>query len=387
MATTKALKFNIVKILKLQGYKVKPNGFFLKNDERDTKRQAHYIAKAERMLDNESLVIDQSDFVKQFMVDGKELDVTKIDPILVEVKPGTKWETLFRWWNLVWWSLPYEKSYGRQMRFVLWDKYHKAPMGLIGLQSPILSWGVRDSYLGIGTTDRDFWVNQSLNAQRLGALPPYNNLLGGKLVAAMMSSDYVRRKFKEKYSNIKTLMKDRSIPADLLFITTTGAYGKSCVYSRFKMNGIEMAKFLGYTNGTGSFHIPNFLYEDLILYLKKLHYDVQRGYGNGPSRKVRLIDQALTLLGFKNGINHSIKRSVYLFPFAKNINAVINKGEKPQWNKRSQKQVADFWKQRWAIPRAEKDKRYQEFSKEKFIEQTFLELKEYKKVYKKLKSL
>jgi len=73
--------------------------------------------------------------------------------------------------------------------------------------------------------------------------------------------------------------------------------------------------------------------------------------------------------------------------FAKNINAVINKGEKPQWNKRSQKQVADFWKQRWAIPRAEKDKRYQEFSKEKFIEQTFLELKEYKKIYKKLKSL
>ena len=280
MATTKALKFNIVKILKLQGYKVKPNGFFLKNDERDTKRQAHYIAKAERMLDNESLVIDQSDFVKQFMVDGKELDVTKIDPVLVEVKPGTKWETLFRWWNLVWWSLPYEKSYGRQMRFVLWDKYHKAPMGLIGLQSPILSWSVRDNYLDIGPTDRDFWVNQSLNAQRLGALPPYNNLLGGKLVAAMMSSDYVRRKFKEKYSNIKTLMKDRSIPADLLFITTTGAYGKSCVYSRFKMNGIEMAKFLGYTNGTGSFHIPNFLYEDLILYLKKLHYDVQRGYGN-----------------------------------------------------------------------------------------------------------
>lgn len=385
--TTKALKFNIVKILKIQGYEVRPNGFFLKNNERDTKRQAHYIAKAERMLDNESLVIDQSDFVKQFMVDGKELDVTKIDPILVEVKSGTKWEILFRWWNLVWWSLPYEKSYGRQMRFVLWDKYHKAPMGLIGLQSPILSWGVRDSYLGIGVIDRDFWVNQSLNAQRLGALPPYNNLLGGKLVAAMMSSDYVRRKFKEKYSNIKTLMKDRSIPANLLFITTTGAYGKSCVYSRFKMNGIEMAKFLGYTNGTGSFHIPNFLYEDLILYLKKLHYDVQRGYGNGPSRKVRLIDQALTLLGFKNGINHSIKRSVYLFPFAKNINAVINKGEKPKWNKRSQKQVADFWKQRWAIPRAEKDKRYQEFSKEKFIEQTFLDLKEYKKIYKKLKSL
>src|SRR3989344_1144786 len=387
MLSANKLKKNILQILKLQGYKVKSNGFFLKNEERDTKRQAHYIAKAERMLDNESLIIDNSEIIKQFMVDGKDLNVAKIDPILVEVQPGTKWETLFRWWNLVWWSLPYEKSYGRQMRFVLWDRYHKAPMGLIGLQSPILSWGVRDQYLGIGATDRDFWINQSLNAQRLGALPPYNNLLGGKLVAAMMSTDYVRRKFKEKYAKIKTLMKDRSIPADLLFITTTGAYGKSCVYSRFKMNGVDIAKFLGYTKGTCSFHIPNFLYEDLVLYLEKKNLDVQRGYGNGPSRKIRLIYQAMNLLGFKNGISHSIKRSVYLFPFAKNINEVINKNEKPKWTKRSQAEVVNFWKQRWAVPRAESDKRYLEFSKEKFLLETLGEFKKYKRVYKKLKSL
>lgn len=387
MLVTTILKKDILKVLKLQGYKVKPGGFFLDDEERDTKRQAHYIAKAERMLDNESLIIDNSETIKQFMIDGKDLDIAKIDPVLIEIKPGTKWEIIYRWWNLVWWSLPYEKSYGRQMRFVLWDKYHKAPMGLIGLQSPILSWGVRDSYLGIGTADRDFWVNQSLNAQRLGALPPYNNLLGGKLVAMMMSTDYVRRKFKEKYSNIKTLIKDRNIPADLLFITTTGAYGKSSVYSRLKMNGEEIGKFLGYTKGMGSFHIPNFLYEDLMLYLKKLNYEVQRGYGSGPSRKIRLIDQAMTLLGFKNGINHSIKRSVYLFPFAKNINEVINKGARPLWTKRSQKQVSAFWKQRWAIPRAQNDKRYLEFSKEKFLKDTFKEQGEYKEVYKKLKLL
>ncbi len=163
--------------------------------------------------------------------------------------------------------------------------------------------------------------------------------------------------------------------------------GKAAVYSRLKMNGEEIGKFLGYTKGTGSFHIPNFLYEDLMLYLKKLNYEVYRGYGNGPSRKIRLIDQAMTLLGFKNGINHSIKRSVYLFPFAKNINDVINKGARPQWTKRSQKQVSAFWKQRWAVPRAQNDKRYLEFSKEKFLKDTFKEQGEYKEVYKKLKLL
>jgi len=387
MLPTIKLRNDVLKILELQGYSVSASGFSLNDEERDTKRQAHYLAKAERMLDNESLIIDQSDFVKQFMVDGKEIDVAKIDPVLIEVTPGTKWEILFRWWNLVWWSLPYERAYGRQMRFILWDRYHKAPMGLIGLQSPILSWGVRDQYLGIGTADRDFWVNQSLNAQRLGALPPYNMLLGGKLVAMMMATNQIRKKFKKKYDKLRTILKDREIPADLLFITTTGAYGKSSVYSRLKMNGDEVAKFLGYTKGTGSFHIPNFIYEDMIVFLKNQNLEVQRGYGNGPSRKIRLIDQAMTLLGFKNGINHSIKRSVYLFPFASNVNEVIAKGEKPKWIKRSQQDVAKFWKERWALPRAEKDKRYLEFSKKKFLEDTLVEMDAYKKVYKTLKSL
>jgi len=385
MSSDTALKKDIIKILKLQGYKIKPDGFFLRDEERETKRQAHHIAKAERMLDNESLIINNTDTIKQFMVNGKDLAVSKIDPVLIEVKQGTKWERLFRWWNLVWWSLPYEKSYGRQMRFIVWDRYHKAPMGLIGLQSPILSWSVRDQYLGINNKDKDFWINQSLNAQRLGALPPYNDLRCGKLVASMMSTDYVRKKFKKKYLGVKTILKDRNIPSDLLFITTTGAYGKSSVYSRLKINNKEVAKFLGYTNGTGSFHIPNFLYEDLILYLKKLNYDVQRGCGNGPSRKIRLINQAMALLGFKNGTNHSIKRSVYLFPFAENINEVINNGKKPKWINRSQKEVANFWKRQWAIPRAEKNKKYLEFSKDEFLKETFSDLKEYKKIYKKLK--
>ncbi|MGB7207942.1 MAG: Druantia anti-phage system protein DruA [Pyrinomonadaceae bacterium] len=381
-----ALRETTLKILRYQGYTIDEGDFSLKDDERDTKRDAHILAKAERILHHEGLVTKKAELVKQHMVNGADLEIEKISPVLIKVKPDTEMETLFRWWNLVWWSLPYERSYGRQMRFVLWDRYHKAPMGLIGLQSPILSWAVRDKYLEISADQRDFWINQSLNAQRLGALPPYNNILGGKLVASMMATDYVRRKFKQKYQNVKTVMQDRDIPANLLFITTTGAYGESRVYSRLNVNQRPVAKFLGYTQGSGSFHIPNFLYDEFISFLKGRNYDVGRGYGHGPSRKIRLIGQAMKLLGFRDGINHAVQRSVYFFPFVENVKDVIHKGMRPKWIHRSQNEVAAFWKEKWAIPRSKIDERYLAFSKDKFIENSLAELDQFRKIIQDIKS-
>lgn len=386
MPTQLALKRRTLKILRYQGYRIDKGDLSLKNNERDTKRDAHILAKAERILDHEGLVTRKLALVKKHMVNGLDLEIEKISPVLIEVKPDTEMETLFRWWNLVWWSLPYERSYGRQMRFVVWDRYHNAPMGLIGLQSPILSWAVRDKYLEINFAQRDFWINQSLNAQRLGALPPYNNILGGKLVASMMVTDYVRRKFKEKYRDVKTVMENREIPANLLFITTTGAYGESRVYSRLRINQKPVATLLGYTQGSGSFHIPNFLYDDFISYLEEQKVDVERGYGNGPSRKIRLIRQAMKLLGFRDGVNHSVQRSVYFFPFLENVKDVIHRGKKPKWIHRSQKDVAAFWKEKWAIPRSEIDKRYLAFSKDKFIQDSLTELDQFRRIFQEIKS-
>jgi hypothetical protein len=281
----KNLKSKVISVLKKQGYKISSDGFMLKNDARETKRSAHVLARAERVNASENFILKTIPLIQQYMISGKKLDVSKIDPEIIEVKENTKHEAIFRWWNLVWWSLPYEHAYGRQMRLIVWDKYHNAPIGLIGLQSPILSWSVRDDYLKIGIKNRDYWVNQSMSAQRLGALPPYNYILGGKLVASLMTTLPVRKKFEKKYNGKKTVLKNRKLPSRLLFITTTGAYGKSSVYSRLKFNGEFISKFIGYTKGSGSFHIPNSLYEDFIKYLEKRNYDVRRGYGSGPSRK------------------------------------------------------------------------------------------------------
>ena len=274
LVTDAALRKDVLKILRKQGYSTSKGGFTLKEKDRESKRDAHKFAKAERIAQQEDFITKNIELIREHFINEREIEIDKIKPRLIEVEAGTKWETIFRWWNLVWWSLPHEQAYGRQMRFVVWDDYHKSPIGLIGLQSPILSWSVRDSFLGITAEGRDFWVNQSMSAQRLGSLPPYNYLRGGKLVASLMTADVVRKKFEAKYAGKKTLIKGRILPAKLLFLTTTGAFGKSSVYSRLKFNEQEVARFIGYTKGMGSFHIPNTIYEDLMSFLKRKGIEV-----------------------------------------------------------------------------------------------------------------
>jgi hypothetical protein len=363
----KNIRRELIGILKKQGYQVGRSAFTLNNVDRDKKREVHSLAKAERIGKRKDFIIKNVDLIKKYMIDGEKLNVEKIKPRLIEVEPDSKWELLFRWWNLVWWSLPYEHAYGRQIRFIVWDEYHKAPIGLIGLQSPILSWSVRDNYLGIPIDTRDYWVNQSLSAQRLGALPPYNHVLGGKLVAYLMTTDIVRNKFKQKYSGVKTILKKRKLPSRLLFITTTGAYGKSSVYTRLKYQDEYVARFIGYTHGSGSFHIPSSLFDKLVELLASEGYDVKRGYGSGPSRKLRLITQALHLLRFENGSTHGVQRAVYLFSFVKNLGDVIQKDSSPKWYHRSIKDLTEHWKTRWALPRIQKDISYKSFRGEIFL--------------------
>jgi virulence-associated protein VapD len=372
------LKKEIKAILKKQGYQVNKGVFYLKRNGREAKRNVHFVAKAERITSHEGFIIDKVNLVRKYLINGKDLDIDKIEPKIIEVKPNTEWEDLFRWWNIVWWSLPYEHAYGRQMRFIIWDDYHKAPIGLIGLQSPILSWSVRDNHLGISPKKRDYWVNQSLSAQRLGALPPYNSILGGKLVAYLMTTDAIRKRFKIKYENQKTILKNRKLPSRLLFITTTGAYGKSSVYTRLKYGNEYVARFIGYTKGSGSFHISNELFEKLITYLEERGHDVRRGFGSGPSRKLRLIDQALNMLGFENGANHGVQRAVYLFPLVNNLKDVIKENTKPKWVHRNITELTQFWKERWAKPRILKGKSCFEYVGEKFLKNSIEELKNYK---------
>lgn len=376
IAVRDSLKQQIDRTLRDQGYDLSGGKFSLTNDAPDNLRQTHSLAKKERISEQIAFIRNHVRPIQEKMINGRDLKVTDISPELIPVVAGSHWEMLFRWWNHVWWSVPYEKAYGRQMRYIVWDKYHEAVIGLIGLQSPILSWAPRDRYLNIPASERDYWVNQSMSAQRLGAMPPYNEILGGKLVAMLMTSDKLREDFHKKYSDKNTTLCQRKLPAHLLFITTTGAFGKSSIYTRLKLKDEWLARFIGYSNGFGSFHIPNEIYEKLLVVLSDVGVNVKRGCGNGPSRKMRLIQKGMNELGYKNGGFHGVKRAIYLFPFAKNTKEMImDRCQAPLWHHRQETDLTDFWKNRWILPRIKvRQKRLQHFNKDQFIAKQLKEI-------------
>lgn len=102
-----------------------------------------------------------------------------------------------------------------------------------------------------------------------GAIPPYNEILGGKLVALLATSPQVVHDYKERYANkaseIASRLKGEPVcrPADLVYIGTTSLYYVgSSQYNRLKIPGKIFGtdfditwKRLGMTIGFGTMHI------------------------------------------------------------------------------------------------------------------------------------
>lgn len=102
-----------------------------------------------------------------------------------------------------------------------------------------------------------------------GAIPPYNEILGGKLVALLATSPQVVHDYKERYadkaSEIASRLKGKPVcrPADLVYVGTTSLYYVgSSQYNRLKIPGSVFDtdfdivwKRLGMTIGFGTMHI------------------------------------------------------------------------------------------------------------------------------------
>lgn len=355
------LKKRILEALKESGFKINPH-LRPPSNNKNTLRRIQQTAKNEQISLHSKFLQENFDIALSHCRNGQDIIPNEIDLELREVKSESFEETVFRWWNFIWWSIPYQHPYGRQMRFLLWDRTHDSPFGLISLQSPVLKMSVRDNALGIHGEKLHTWVNRSLHAQRVGALPPYNGIIGGKMVALALTANEIRNAYKKKYANYISIIKKDTLKPDLLFITTTSAFGKSSIYNRLKYNGDLVAKCLGYTQGTGSFHIPTDLYEELVEFLAQKDYNVDRGFGHGPSRKLRLISVALRELGLADFECHGIKREFYLFPLVKNLKNVIHRGKRPLRFNRPFDDLVSYWKERWALPRADRKPEWKYFT-------------------------
>lgn len=360
------LKEKIIASLKSQGFKINPH-LRPPRESKAAYKKIQNAAKLEQLESHGKFLRAFASKAKELMIDGSEIDPQEISLKLLEIKPNSFEAELFRWWNLVWWSMPYQHAYGRQMRFILWDTHHDAPFGLFLLQSPIFRSSARDEYLKLSPDKIDYWINQSMNAQRVGALPPYNMLIGGKMAALAMLSNEVRGSYRKKYNGRTTLLGKRILKPDILFITTTSAFGKSSMYDRLTYGGKKVAVMIGHTKGMGTFQFSDDIARGLYGVLRRRGVNTGTTYGNGPSKKIKLLKEALNHLGLRGFHSHGIKREVYLFPLVKNLDRVIHDGIKPRWCSRTFSELEGYWKARWAVPRGNRTSEWKEFDSGRFM--------------------
>ena len=209
-----------------------------------------------------------------------------------------------------------------------------------------------------------------------GAIPPYNELLGGKLVSILACSPTVIRDYTEKYTNqvseIASRMKGERVVRDsrLAFLGTTSLYSVgSSQYNRIKIpiNDTFTLQFkkMGTTEGYGTIYFSKETTDAImrILELQDGGRRINHVFGEGTSPRFRLISRGLSAIGIKADafLKHYSPRIVYSIELAPNtnefllghtdvlnypfdINSDVDVGKKTQ-------EMIEYWYERWMCKR------------------------------------
>ena len=220
-----------------------------------------------------------------------------------------------------------------------------------------------------------------------GAITPYNEILGGKLVASLMASQEMRESFRERYhskyktpSIIASSNKGKPVyrDANLLCLTTTSLYGvASSQYNRIKFlkqNYPKLEQDVIWqevfkndqslkTKGLGVYHISDQTINliKLLTQKKKGRVEVNSKFGEGTSPKLRKISFGLNLLfdfvnhksSIEDILSHSIQRKNYICFLIKDPIKVLLKRKKNYTGIKlsSAKAISNAWIKRWLLNR------------------------------------
>ena len=278
--------------------------------------------------------------------------------MLQRVIAGTWQADLFRFASLTW-SIPVSNGFGRRIRYLVWDGHNDKLIGLIAIGDPVFNLAVRDKLIGWDVHDRAARLVNMMDAYVLGALPPYNALLGGKMVACLIRSREIYDDFARAYGGTTGIISGKEKKARLLAVTTSSSMGRSSVYNRLKLDGHRYFESIGYTQGWGHFHIPDSLFHELRNYLRIIdhRYADHYRFGQGPNWRLRASRAALTALGMREDLlRHGIRREVFFCSLANNATKFLRtgRGRPDDSSLLSVREVAELAMERWIVPRSQR---------------------------------
>ena len=351
-----ALRRAIRKHLKGLGFKRGDEGTMVPPDlSKETYRRLHEPQRLEKLQRNLALVSERGPtLIKKFAV-GVEVWPKFIAPRLQIVESGTDESALFNYASL-YWRVPVSSGYGRRMRFLVWDDSNDKLIGLIGLTDPVFNLRARDNLIGWNHKGRANRLIHMMDAFVLGAVPPYNQLLGGKLIACLVRTQEIANIFRQRYGDTRGIISHKRKNPRLVAVTTSSALGRSSIYNRLKLGGQPYFEPIGYTEGFGHFHFPEHLFSEMRDYLRARgdRYWSNHEFGQGPNWRLRAIRQTLYHLGMGSAvIHHGLRREVFMCKLADNAIAILN-GENKRPNYRSLKTVEEVGllaQHRWLVAR------------------------------------
>lgn len=340
--------------------------------DKPTYRAVHAMQRADRLRKYRGLIERRSQQFLSHFASGSQIEVAKIAPALERVYQASWQSDLFRFASLLW-QVPVSEGFGRRMRFLVWDQHNNKLMGLLALGDPVFNLRARDELIGWSAEERSRGLVNVLDAYVIGAVPPYNQILVGKLIACLLKTSDIVKEFRESYGHTAGVISGKKKAARLAMITTTSALGRSSVYNRLRIGTEQYLESIGFTTGFGHFHIPDDLFDEMRAYLRRRRdpYASNNRFGQGPSWRMRAIRKTLRYLGLSPRlIQHGFPREVFVCRTASNaLELLAGRAKRPNFRAlKSVRDVGEACLARWVRPRALRDPRYRTWDNARILE-------------------
>jgi hypothetical protein len=301
----------------------------------------------------------------EHFAEGHEVDPGAIDPKLEVVESEKESGRLFRFATTLW-SAPVSRGFGRRMRYLVRDRSNGKLIGIFALGDPVFNLKARDEWISWNQAHRRDYLTNVMDAYVVGAVPPYAQLLGGKLVASLIGSKEVAAHFHAKYRRTTGIISGKQKRAQLALVTVTSALGRSSIYNRlhlreppFEVSSPTLVKLerIGETTGYGHFHLPDEIFARLRRLIAQDQHAYANGhqFGDGPNWRMRVARVGLQNLGLDpNLVRHGIRREVYAMPMTEDFRDVLKGNTRHTPTKRpSTRELSSAALGRWVLPRAE----------------------------------
>jgi len=311
------------------------------------------IKRQESLAKNAEWIQQHIDLARQNLADGALAWGSEIAPTIEACETQEQLD-IFRIFRF-YWSSPYSEYVGRRIKLLVRDNAlpNKPIIGIAALGSSIIHIPDRDDWIGWGKETRTENLIYTMDAYVLGALPPYNYLLGGKLISYIIASnevrDIYRRKYRDKITNISKRVANR-----LACVFTTSLYGASSQYNRVKYDNKLLYIPVGQTKGYGTLHLTDETFNAMRDLLESHDIAVTNRFGDGPVWRMRVIRTAADILEFDADflLQHSFQRKIYAVPLAHNFKEFL-KGEQIRLRHCDYPlpDLVEYWKTRWLTKR------------------------------------